>query len=124
MRSIAKSLGYLAFCVFLLVRCAAAEELTNNFDSWPGTPLTGGIYTNNGWVVNNGRVQSSFGYHSPSNAAWLLNYLSGSTPTFTNSYVSTPPLTNGIGLFEFFTTNRLTNSLEFQVQTSTNNGST
>ncbi len=76
----------------------------NDFDSWANAPF--GSYTNSNWILSDGQVTNDPA-HVFSGKTVILN---GSTNASTNSFLSSPFLTNGIGQISFWYRNWETNA--------------
>jgi len=87
-----------------------------NFDDWSTDP-TWTTRTHEGWNINDAMVSSTNTAKSNPNAVWLCN----DDGAYTNSYVRSPSIGNGLHALNFWCCNRIPDSTtHYAVQISTN----
>ena len=95
-------------CLVASATCTSADPYSQNFNTWTNTPFeTFGTYTNDGWVLHQGDVETGAGF--------LYRVVGTNYP-----YLMSPPLTNGAGAVTWKASKYAGNAVIFHLQKLSN----
>ncbi len=120
-----RHLGYLGAAMTALAVIGGqvcADVVSQNFDDFGANTAPQTSITHNAWTIHDGLGSTNQTANSLPAAGWLIGGV-WSSKSYTNSYVETPVLSNGVGTLTFYLANRLTpTNIAYDVQASVNGG--